>query len=1057
MPSLLPARYAVEIRSPGHVSLLLQNVAVELGGTARIEAVLPPTSALVVETSITVNAEPAADLDLDPAASTVFSSVEIAQLPVDSRQWQALTLLTPQANPGSASEDLGLLSFRGLAPTQNSSRIDGADDDQSFNAAPHGSGTDSGPEVDSESESESASGSSGHDFSSGSGAGRRPGAAYTFSQAAVQEFRVGGQNQPALYGHAAGGIVSTISKSGTAELHGSAFYLLRESAWAATNPFSLATRYNAGAITSTLVKPRDLRQQFGATLGGPVSHRIPGNLFYFYAFDAQRRSFPAISSPEDPNFYNLTATQRALLSNRGVTSPAIGAALSYLDSLTGSVPRRADQTINFLKLDGHLAPRHHLSLQGNRARFSSPAGIRSAPVVNRGAHSFGTEDIAIDTVLGRWLYARHNTFTNELRLQFNRDLHSEQTDTPLPQEPAISPGGLAPEVSIGPQGLIFGTPASVGKRASPDEHRVEVAEIASLVRGRHLLQAGFDWSYIRDRTDSLTNTAGTFGYDSGITGGHAGGLVDWITDYTFNVHAYPNGGCPSIHSAVHDFCFRSFTQSFGRQTSSFPVQEFAGFLQDRWRPTETLSLTAGLRYEYELLPIPQQPNLSLDAVFASTGATGIFPEDRNNLGPRVAAAWQPLGERQGTIRIAYGLYFGRLPGATIRSALVDTATSSSATRIRILPSTVTDCPQAVDQGFGYPCAFTSTPPAGIASTTSITVFDRRFRLPMLQQGSFSLERDLGHVANLSASYLLNLDRQLPNSVDINIAPSSGSRTFELQGGANTVGVRSGDTFVLPVYSQRLDPSFGPVTAITSNANATYNALILQARHRTRQSLDFRLSWTWSKSIDFGQNTSSVPRTNSELDPFDIRYDKSLSALNIPHKITGSAVWQPQPEFRSHLLQHLGSGWQLAPLFTESSGRPYTYNIFGGTRLPGGHESINGSGGDVYLPTVGRNTLRLPDTFNLDLRLARDLPISEKIRLHAFAQAFNLTNHVNYTSTTQRAFLVGTAVNGITPLTFQDAATVASEGLNTRPFGAYTSSSAQTSRERQLELGLRLDF
>lgn len=740
-----------------------------------------------------------------------------------------------------------------------------------------------------------------------------------------------------------------------------------------------------------------------------------------------------------------------------MTAARIDAALTYIDSLTGIVPRRADQTVNFLKFDLQLTPRNQFSLQANRARFSSPAGLRSAPVVNRGTHSFGSQNIDIDSLLARWIYARGAAFSNELRLHGNRDLHSEQPQTPLPQEPAVAPGGLSPEIAIGPQGFLFGTPASIGRHAAPDEHRIELGETATLVRGRHLLQAGLDWSYVHDRTDSLANTSGTFHYDSGITGGRAGGLVDWITDTIFNVNTVPNGGCPTIHSPIHNFCFRSFSQTFGAQTSDFSTQEFSGFLQDRWRPSETLSLTAGLRYEYELLPIPQRPNPAVDAIFSPRGATGVFPEDRNNFGPRVAAAWQPFGNRRGTVRIAYGLYFGRLPGATVRSALVDTALTTSATRIRILPTTITDCPQVANQGFGYPCAFTSTPPSSIASTTSIAVFDRRFRLPMIQQGSFSLERELGHVALISASYLLNLDRQLPNSVDINIAPSTGTRTFQLQGGTGALGVSDGETFVLPLYTQRVTTSFGPVTAITSNANATYNALVLAARHRTRAGLEFRASWTWSKSIDFGQNSGSVPRTNSQLDPFNIRYDKSLSAHNFPHKIVASAVWQPTPSFTSTLLQHLASGWLLAPLFTETSGRPYSYNIFGGTRLSGGHQSINGSGGDLYLPTVGRNTLRLPDTFNLDLRLSRDLHLRENLHLHAFVEAFNLTNRVIYSAVTQRAFLVGTPINGITPLIFQDAATVASEGLNTRPFGAFTTSSSQQTKERQLQLGLRLDF
>src|SRR6185503_6104384 len=208
--------------------------------------------------------------------------------------------------------------------TQNSTVVDGADDDQSFGAVPRGTGG----EVRA---SRNLSG----------GYRRRGGAAYTFSQEAVQEFRVIGQNYSAVYGHAAAGIVATVSKSGTNAVHGTAFYLARDSAWAAANPFSIATHYADGVVTSAVVKPHDLRQQFGGSIGGPV---VRDKLFYFYALDRQRRGFPAVSSPQDPAFYSLTANQRALLANRGVTSSKLNAALDYLDSLTGTVARRADQT-----------------------------------------------------------------------------------------------------------------------------------------------------------------------------------------------------------------------------------------------------------------------------------------------------------------------------------------------------------------------------------------------------------------------------------------------------------------------------------------------------------------------------------------------------------------------------------------------------------------------------------------------------------------------------------------------------------------------------------------
>ncbi len=187
------------------------------------------------------------------------------------------------------------------------------------------------------------------------------------------------------------------------------------------------------------------------------------------------------------------------------------------------------------------------------------------------------------------------------------------------------------------------------------------------------------------------------------------------------------------------------------------------------------------------------------------------------------------------------------------------------------------------------------------------------------------------------------------------------------------------------------------------------------------------------------------------------YDKGLSALNFPHKILATAVWEPALASDQHWLRIAANGWTVAPLFTESSGTPYSLDIFGGTRLTGGHESINGAGGAVYLPTVGRNTLRLPDTGRLDLRISRALRVAENVRMRGSVEAFNLTNRVNYSAIMQRAYLVGTEVNGVTPLIFQNAATIATEGLNVRPFGTFTAASTGQSPERQIQLGLRLEF
>jgi Carboxypeptidase regulatory-like domain/TonB dependent receptor len=1051
----LPAgEYRVVVDFALFARLTLQPVIVELGGVTSVEARLRVGG---VATSVTVKAEPGLPVSVgvanlsSGADASVVTPDEIERLPVNGRRWQTFAQLVPGVNVDPEGD--GSLSFRGVASTQNSSRVDGGDDDQSFGSVPRGTGTASGAEVEDAAEVGVSGRVSVGSAAGGGGYGRHSGMVYTFSQEAVREFRVSGQNYSALYGHAAGGIITTVSKSGTNQLHGTGFYLARTSALAATNPFSIASNYVDGVTTSAAVKPHDMRQQFGGSIGGAA---VRDKLFYFYAYDQQAHDFPAISTPEDAIFFALTPTQQALLGNRGVTPAKINAALSYLDSLTGTIPRRQDQTINFGKVDWQASAQHRVSVQYDRARSSSPSGVRSSPVVDVGRASLGGSYAKMDAVLGRWTWLPTVRLSNELRLQYGRDLQYEQVEAPLPQEPAVGPGGSAPEVAIGPDGFTYGTSPSLGRNTFPDETKVELVDLVTWTRGRHLLQAGVDLSVVHDDIDSLANMQGAFHYDSSTTAGHAGGLVDWITDYTFNVSAYPNGGCPSIVSAVHDFCFRSFTQSFGQQAVTFNTQEWAGFLQDDWHVKPGLTVNAGLRYEYEFLPLPQQPNSTLDAAFGNIGATSVFPEDRNNFGPRLGIAWEPFGSGRGLVRVGYGLFYGRLPGATVRSALVDTALATSAKHVLITPATVTNCPQVANQGFGYACAYVTTPPSAVTTTTSAMVFDRRFRLPAVQQGSLTVEREVGAGVVASATYLMNLDRQLPNSVDINIASATATKMFQLQGGTGAVGVQDGETFVVPFYSQRVNTSFGPVTDIVSNADASYNAMVFEARRRLRGGLEFRANWTWAKAIDYGQG-GATPRTNAQFDPFNVLYDKGLSELNYPHKILASAVWEPTLAGEQHWFRIAANGWTVAPLFVESSGRPYCLDIFGGTRLTGGHESINGAGGAVYLPTVGRNTLRLPDTGRLDLRVSRAMRLTEKVRMRGSVEVFNLTNRVNYSAIMQRAFLVGTETNGVTPLVFQNAATVAAEGLNVRPFGTFTAASTGQSPERQVQLGVRLEF
>lgn len=946
---------------------------------------------------------------------------------------------TPAADRGAS--ELGAPgsgpSVNGLSPIENSQLLDGLSTTQNFRAGPRGDAP----------------------------GGPRTGA--TFGQGAISSFRVLPQTFSAQYG-SAGGVIAVTSRGLAQRLHGGAFVLTRQSIFAATNPFAVVTHYQNGLVTNALLKPEDQRTQLGASAGIPLSLRHPDHLppaSLFVSLEAQLRSGQIISSPEIASFYALTPEQLALLANRGVSSTSINTALNYLDSLTGSQGLSSTRILGFTRIDLIPTPRHRLTFGYIGNRFNSPTGSSggaSESVVARGRASLADSVVHIDAFTGRWQYILSPRSTNELRGQLAHDLEFETPHTPLPQEPAISVGGFAPQVSIAPNGFSYGTPSNIGRSAYPDELRLQLADLFTFTRGRHSFILGADWSRIHDRIASVLNPAGTFLYDSGTTNGRDGGLVDWITDVTFNVHAYPNGACPSINAADHLFCFRSYTQGFGGADTQFVTHDFAGFAEDALRLPHGLALTLGARYDYTLLPPPQTPNPVLDQVVASfgspvAGATAVIPEDRNNLGPRLSLAWSPSDGRWFTAHIGYGVFYGRVPGATVEEALADTALASTTLRVRITPSTTTPCPQVANQGFGYPCAYVSTPPAAVAQTSSVVLFARNFRLPAVQRATLSLERT-GRRFDLRAAYAMALATQLPQSLDLNIAPSTTTKSFILQGGDGYRGLHSGQVFTVPLYTLRRTTAFGPITALVSNANATYHSFTVVSRIHLGD-LELHTSYTFSRAIDYGPQLSASPRANGQFDPFTDGFDKGLASLDIRHRFAADLLLRTSLHRGPEMLRRAATGWRFTTIAVAGSGAPYSYAIFGGTYLSGGRDSINGSGGATYLPTVGRNTLRLPPRGSVDLRTDRQFAVRKHLQLDLFAEAFNLLNTQNLSRVETRAFLLGTpaVVGAPTPLVFQDAPTIAAEGLTTPAFGTPTSSTSGLSRERQLQLGLRLDF
>ena len=237
-----------------------------------------------------------------------------------------------------------------------------------------------------------------------------------------------------------------------------------------------------------------------------------------------------------------------------------------------------------------------------------------------------------------------------------------------------------------------------------------------------------------------------------------------------------------------------------------------------------------------------------------------------------------------------------------------------------------------------------SPPSAVAQTATVALFAARFRLPAVQRGSLTVERALGRRFAVELGYAGAVATQLPTSVDANIASSTSMARFAIQGGVGMPGLAAGQTFAVPLYTARRLANVGPVTAITSQANATYHAGTLSVRSAAWHGVAARGSVTFSRAIDDNpqSGSGSGPRVNGSFDPFAIGYDKGLSNQQARLRFAGSVAARTEVGRGPRAVREGLSGWRVAASATASSGAPYSYDIFGGVRVRGGHASISGA-------------------------------------------------------------------------------------------------------------------
>jgi hypothetical protein len=988
--------YHVEVEHEGFEKTVTQDNKLEINQSLRIDV----TMALgAVNQTVTVQGQAARVETVNPTVGATVAGEAIQQAPLNGRNVLTLALLEPgvtNSNPdntgaGGYANGIGGYSVAGGRTDSVTYLLDGNLNNNLLDN----------------------------------------GVVYNPNPDTIQEFRVLESNYSAEYGRNSGGIISEVTKSGTNDWHGSGYDYLRNGDLDANSYFN---RVN-GIEQNGVPLPRDplRRNQYGGTFGGPITipHVMNGKdrFFFFVGYQGQKQSdlstppqsqiqvlstaqAACIATPSagcdfssDPNvvaflasnpFYQDPTKPAGFLNPAAINPVAANYIKDGLFPVTGSgfVTPQSAATNNTneltMRFDFQISSKDQLTatIGGERNPELDPFVTASnlGPWANVPGFSVATK---INTYFVNLAYTRiiSPEKVNELRFGTQRLYQLQDVPTGPNQAQTTSALGFKNFTPDDPTG-----PPLLGLNEEATEIGYTYAGPSTLVNNTFGVTDTFTW--IRGKNNWKMG-AGFSGYQNNQR-------FDFIVNglYDFNGSLTGNGFADFLLGAPTDF------QQSPAAPSNIRTKSTYAFLEDEWHVTKKLTLTLGIRYEYNspkydtegrtfsLIPGDHSvrfPGAPVGLVFpGDPGApNGVNFPDKDNFAPRFGFAWDPEGNGKTSVRGGFGVFYDILKAEDnfqfngqppfFSASFIGTAAAGQPSNPGEFPTVLTGstCPASNQEGqpltfFSDPydstCStnpFPSTPPtsglnfadAGFIPFGGGSSFfvDPHLHTPYTYQYNLSVQRELVPSLVLELNYIGSSSHGLTALQDANpFILGTTNRVVNLGAGDSSCQDASGNS----TSGEPADAvcSFGTINEFRNIVNANYNALSASLTKQSGPtklgSAYFTIAYTYGHTID---DASGFRQRNFTVPSYDPEQFRASSDTDLRNRFSLSGGWElPFDRMWASGPRRLTQGWNLFPIFTWQSGFPI--DVFANLADESGSFSEGPSGagdfGNVHANVVG---------------------------------------------------------------------------------------------------------